>query len=442
MLLSIVLLLGVIASGNRETSHEKHPRTINNNNNARSTSVTTGRESSDLLRRLSSGGNNVAKAETLRFPPSSEVVEMVHLSFIMYTLKNKVFSCNDEEGIVKRVLPQDTTCILYSHDTDQGTQVMVVKSFSQKFIAVVYAGTDDWKTLLTDGDILLSSFGEESNQNQDDSEHDNFVRSNSTTSSNSTNDNEGSRSRGWADNVIPPDVKIHRGFNSAVFGKGGFDLVVDAVRSAMQTSTNGNGNNTEINSNNEYRLMTTGHSLGAADSVITAVGLHLSFPEKIITSINFGCPKVGNYAWSQWLRSLSPPLFVGGSDEEASGNYTMGGVNVYRFVNGRDMVPRLPEYPFHHAGHTVQIDHTDESCCEAYYHHDGDEDLGFSGVPLSWNRELVCALSCCDAHFIIYDRSFETDFCVLLVWHISMQFLLLFGFPVPSRNIEDLISKC
>ncbi|EED90679.1 predicted protein [Thalassiosira pseudonana CCMP1335] len=274
------------------------------------------------------------------FPAASEVLEAVHLSFSMYTLKNKVSACDgDDIGIFRRVLPNDTSCLLYSHDLEEGTQALVVRSTSKKFIGVVYAGTDDWRTALLDGEIILSPFGYWSG----------VSGNNSTT--NST----------WRD-FVPSDVEVHRGFNNAVFSTGGFESILNTVKSALDETPG-------------YRILTMGHSLGAADSVITAVALYLNFPQEIITSINFGQPKIGNYAWAQWLKSLSPNI---------TSNMT-GGVNVYRFVNGRDVVPRLPEYPFRHAGHTIQIDQSDESCCLAFYHHEGDDYLNYSGVPFSWN---------------------------------------------------------
>ncbi len=50
----------------------------------------------------------------------------------------------------------------------------------------------------------------------------------------------------------------------------------------------------------------------------------------------------------------------------------------------RDVVPRLPEYPFRHAGHSIQIDQSDESCCLAFYHHEGE---------LFWGSFLVECIS-------------------------------------------------
>ena len=68
------------------------------------------------------------------------------------------------------------------------------------------------------------------------------------------------------------------------------------------------------------------HSLGAADSVITAVALYLNFPQEIITSMNFGQPEIGNYAWAQWLKSLRPGIT----------SNTTGGLNVYQEMWFRD----------------------------------------------------------------------------------------------------------
>lgn len=50
----------------------------------------------------------------------------------------------------------------------------------------------------------------------------------------------------------------------------------------------------------------------------------------------------------------------------------------------KDVVPRLPEYPFRHAGHTKQIDQSDESCCLAFYIV-RETIFELSGSAFSWN---------------------------------------------------------
>ena len=101
--------------------------------------------------------------------------------------------------------------------------------------------------------------------------------------------------------------------HNAVFSTGGFESILNTVKSALDETPG-------------YRILTMGHSLGAADSVITAVALYLNFPQEIITSINFGQPEIGNYAWAQWLKSLRPGIT----------SNTTGGLNVYQEMWFRD----------------------------------------------------------------------------------------------------------
>ena len=117
--------------------------------------------------------------------------------------------------------------------------------------------------------------------------------------------------------------------------------------------------------NPNYRILTTGHSLGAADAVLTAVALKLQdqYADELILSISFGCPKTGNSAWREFVNS-------------------MDGISIWRLVNSLDLVPRLPGVRFHHVGHTLQMD---GGVARAYWLHDGDKALGYRGVPFGWN---------------------------------------------------------
>jgi hypothetical protein len=137
-----------------------------------------------------------------------------------------------------------------------------------------------------------------------------------------------------------------------------------------------------------------------------------------ITSINFGCPRIGNYVFRNlWLARP----------------HVLEHLQVWRVVLGWDLVPRLPEF-FQHNGHTIQIEtgtdktayttaeqsHQDgdvppansnhdvrltDSRLEdasafpfdddgknksshvalAYYQHYGNESLGYAGVPMGWS---------------------------------------------------------
>ena len=51
------------------------------------------------------------------------------------------------------------------------------------------------------------------------------------------------------------------------------------------------------------KLFVTGHSLGAALSVLCGIRLAHKYPENPVQVINFGCPKVGNWAFAQLVNS-------------------------------------------------------------------------------------------------------------------------------------------
>lgn len=209
------------------------------------------------------------------------------------------------------------------------TQVMVVSRPPGKsglvkgYVAVVYAGTDDFRNILTDGDIIQTSFGTYANGTYP------FVP---------------------ADH---PDIEVHMGFNNAVFKHGLFDRVLANVQSVLEKHPH-------------YQLVTTGHSLGASDSVLTSVAMSQKFgPDRNILSVNFGCPRTGNRAWREYVNGLP-------------------NIGIWRFVNSVDIVPRLPDARFVHVGHTVQMD---KRGGRAYWYHFGDFDRGLAGVPVGWEVE-------------------------------------------------------
>ena len=342
----------------------------------------------------------VHSAGEASFPNSEIVLDMVVLSDAVYYLRNKVTSCKDpqannstlisstreevfsnlksdesaeadeirsayirrlqdntqdQQNIFDTLLPEGVTCLHYSHDHDLGTQALIVRSSRYNYISAVYAGTDDFATALMDGKILMSRFGP----------------SNSTAEQSSISD--------WKElfEQVPEEAHVHHGFNSAVFDSNHFLEVVKCIKSArLGGSCDGaDGQQSLATSSGPYQLYTTGHSLGAAGSVLLGAALHLAFPSDHIQSINFGCPKLGNVELSYWIDSLQP-----------SQNEEGGSLEVFRFVNKLDLVPRLPDLIFfQHAGHTLQMSVGGE--VHAYYNHWGDEDLGFAGVPFGWGAE-------------------------------------------------------
>lgn len=169
---------------------------------------------------------------------------------------------------------------------------------------------------------------------------------------------------------------------------------VEAIRSSLSSVTTTNNNNYS-----EYRLLTTGHSLGPANAVLTAVGLVQYYeqirngnvqpfnessvappaPPNHIVSVNFGCPQTGNTAWREFIHNDAVLVHR---------------LSIWRLVLGWDLVPRLPEV-LQHVGHTVQLTAGSASFAEknqtataaVYYHHIGNETLKVQSVPFGWGAK-------------------------------------------------------
>lgn len=290
------------------------------------TTIPTDESTSSLYSSLRSyirhgDAHSLVKRST-EFPSLDVSTEMARLSGMIYRFKH-YNDCNATDIHGNPLLPPDLDCHFYHHDVSQGTQVMVLSSVSKKYIGVVYAGTDDFRTTLTDTDILLKPFGP-------------------------LDDNAESI-------LLPGDARVHAGFDNEVFQHNLFDILLNITTSLVQQYP-------------KHRLFCTGHSLGGANAILTAVALTQSKLPTTITVINFGCPAVGNEAWRTAIHALS-------------------NVNIWRFVHGWDMVPRLPEYPFTHVGHTLQMN---EDAMRAYYLHRGNASLGYASVPYGWSGMSLC----------------------------------------------------
>ena len=281
------------------------------------------------------------------FPNSQLVLDMATISHAVYRFKwNKFKSCHDinsSESLHNETypirLPTHTECMYYTHDESLGTQVLVLRSSVYNYISVAYAGTDDWKTALADGDILMSEFGPSSlnnikNMTSEEKQKEDDIRS--------------------LFNNVPTDVRVHRGFNNNVFANSSeFVKLLNCIESARLggdcENTSPDNINNSIKSDQltaQYELITTGHSLGAASSVLLGAALHLLYPTETIRTINYGCPKIGNAEWGSYIDSRQPIQQKEGS----------GSLEIFRFVNKIDLVPRLPELPLLvHVGHTLQM---------------------------------------------------------------------------------------
>ena len=427
------------------------------------------------------------------FPALQDAQEMSRLSLLVYMFRDEM----DDGTVCKRIqtgnytLPNveegqsstpgpdafpDLYCHWYYHDREsQGTQVMIVSSAARDHLTVVFAGTDDLQTSLVDSDVRWEVFGDgshwklpsgDSNNNDDDD-------------NNKTNASDATASD--ADRV-----KVHAGFDHAVFANGLMDEIVHRLEHLRQHDANGLGNR---------RLFCTGHSLGAAaavlttialteyyhpssfqaaatatmdgssNSVSTAVGRHWWDPRSwwphrhrnrapkpdVITTINFGCPRMGNMAYRNFISSRQDRT----TTENNNINKTMNRMQVWRIVLGWDLVPRLPDF-FQHGGHTLQLSVEEDGKTNndsqlahqmikqpqqhipvegrdpqqqeenlswtlfpgwgfeanksrialAYYQHYGNETLGYAGVPVGWgSRPYIWVPGALMSHHISRYRS-------------------------------------
>jgi hypothetical protein len=336
------------------------------------------------------------------FPSIDDTIEMAALSYIVYSfrdeldneavcraLNSKNFSMTEDQLVMRDT---DAYCHFYNHSRSQGTQVMIVSSKAKQYNAVVFCGTDDFQTSLVDADIMLKAFG--------------------NSNVNVTLPTEELRNR----------VRVHAGFDNAVFSQDIFNNILEQWEMVRAINPP------------DYRLFTTGHSLGAANAVLTAVALTLRYnnndtsangkqqresswtvaasrlpqPWKtkwwhhwsrrrrgrrgqqhqhpMVTCINFGCPRIGNSYWRDFVHSSHPSLQH---------------LAIWRFVLGWDLVPRLPKF-MTHTGHTIQLYNTNDNTtssaginnstnattagatAKVYYHHYGNESLHLAGVPFGW----------------------------------------------------------
>lgn len=340
-----------------------------------------------------SGDNSV-------FPTLSDTLEMATLSSMVYAFHKEDYGNDDVDNNVcerintanytaatgrtinDRPIPDYIKCEWYHHDWTGGAQIMIVSSVVNKYVAVVFAGTDDLRTSLTDVNVRMAEFGS----------------SVSKAANIDTDITDAAPSSSYpVYNVSLPDdsVRVHAGFDHEVFDRNLFGEIVarvEAVRSASYAMSDVD------DFEHDYRLFTTGHSLGAANAVLVAVGLvqyydqvrrgeivpftnnthtHNTLPPPPpppvdhLVSINFGCPQTGNTAWRDFIHS-DPTM--------------RRRLSIWRFVLGWDLVPRLPEV-LQHVGHTVQLKWNDNATATAFYHHIGNASLQLAGVPFGWGAK-------------------------------------------------------
>lgn len=279
------------------------------------------------------------------FPRLDETLQMAHLSHVMYRFRWDPDHMNctafNNETINDETSPfANMKCHWYYHDEDLGTQVLLVTDNANQRVAIVFAGTDDLRTSLEDVNVLTVPFGNNST-----------VRLPGKRKNNNKND---------TDSLPPSWIRVHAGFNHAVFMDNIWEQVYSHTKELLDQYPT-------------YALWTTGHSLGAANSILTAT----AFATLGIScrSVNFGAPQTGNWYWKDYHNTTSPLKTK---------------LGIWRVVLAWDLVARLPEL-FYHVGHTIQADGSHPKQVLAYYEHYGDG-THFAGVPFGWSSKSYAYL--------------------------------------------------
>ncbi len=158
-------------------------------------------------------------------------------------------------------------------------------------------------------------------------------------------------------------LRVHRGFNN-VFSDGLYDTILDVIIPLLQReSTNG-----ELYYKNTIHFF--GHSLGGANAQVFGSYFAHFHPQIKTYVTTLGAPRQGNYAYKIFVESR-PNL------------------SVWRMVNCRDVVPRVPNFQYYHGGHLMwkkcsppsSKEPVGNNIVEAYYRQSGDFSQKFAEVP-------------------------------------------------------------
>jgi len=242
------------------------------------------------------------------FPERQRVLEMSQLSHAIYKV--------DDDGLTPQsavdTFNNNYNVKLWIDSQQSSTNAMVVQSKVDSSVVVVFRGSEDFDDWLTNINLF-----------REDSKFDH----------------------------APNNVKLHRGFQNAVFTEDVLPMIETKVLDLVGANSNG-------------KLFITGHSLGGALAHITAAYMADRYQNLQVQMINFGAPRFGNKAFKEWTEN------------------NLKNLSAWRFVNRNDIVPRIvprKKLGYIHAGHLFQIYRFRS---KSYYRQTGQG--SYDGAPSSW----------------------------------------------------------
>ena len=305
---------------------------------------------------VSSSGKSVEyvvkenKAYSEVFPSFNDVVSMSRLSMLVYDFKyDQNFTCTNFPSSHKNIT-KDLTCEMYLHDETLGTQVLLVSNKRERYIAIVFAGTDDIRTSLEDVNIFTKPFG-----------------NNSTVVLDAIN--------ATFDEKVTKKVRVHAGFNNAIFTGDIWEQIYSKTQSLLKQHPS-------------FRLWTTGHSLGAANAILVATAFASLNRNRKVLNVNFGCPQSGNAYWRDYFTAKASPL--------------NNNLSIWRVVLASDLIASLPEFFYR----TYQYNVMNLSFLFLLLLRRSNKYYYEIKVLLSFSSMITLLLLLIECHFGIYTHSF------------------------------------
>lgn len=262
-----------------------------------------------LCRTLTDVTSDESLSVSTTFPTAEDALEFIHLSYAV----QEFTSCEEIEA--EPTFPEGAKCEYYKK-TAIGTEAMIVTSHKEKYIGVLFGGSDELEDWIVDGLIAKVPFGPQ-------------------------------------DNPIEEHVRVHLGFNDALFYDGEFYILLEYVKKYHEQHP-------------DWRIFSSGHSLGAGLSLLMAAGISHYMPHVFINNPSYGTPRAGGKTWYNYFND-NPKI------------------SSWRYVYDDDIVPRLWSpvgLDYFHVGHTFQLD---QRHAKVFYLHYGDTSLDYAGVLQSWN---------------------------------------------------------